>query len=216
MRTIRRLAATLTLLALLTACQTPEPETPTATIAAPSTQGASTPASAASPSPTPSPSPVDYTIPAVIDESYVQRIVTALYDVESKAVQDMVAAGEVTPEVEAVLNALYRTDLVEAYLTSYRESAADGFPEVLQSPGAQAVRLDQVFSAKPNCIFASATRDFGDVLVEPNTQAGITYVQFLLKPAAQDPTGLNPTPWIIGGNILRADESVPEDQCADF
>lgn len=217
MRSTRRLAATLTLLAFLPACQPPDPETPTATIAAPTPPAStSTPTAPPSPSSSPSPSPEDYTVPAVIDDAYVQRVLTALYHLESEALRQMVASGDVTSETEGLIRALVRSDLAERDLDAYREGASEGFPGVLRPPGDQQITLHELIAAKPDCIFAQTLRDFTAVLSDPGSQNGITYVQLLLKDEGQDPFDSNPTPWIVGGSVLRADEGRPEDPCEPF
>jgi len=217
MRSTRRLAAPPTLLALLTACQSTErePSTPTATIAA-STPPAPSPSPSASPppSPSPSPSPEDYTVPAVIDEPYVQRVLTALYNLESEAVRQMVAAGEVTPEAEALVRAVNRSAVVDRYLESYRADASENFSRLLQPPGNQRIILQELVSVVDGCIFARANRDYVDVLVDPAALEGQTFVQLLPKTADQDFGERNPTPWIIGGSVLQTDGSQPENPCA--
>lgn len=215
MRVIRHLAPLLTALTLLAACQPPEPETPAATLAA-TTPPAVPATSTASASATPAPSPEDYTVPAVIDEAYVQRVLTALYDLESEAVRQMVASGEVTSETESLIRATVRVELAERDLDAYRQGAAEGFPGVFRPPGNQEVLLQEVVTAKPDCVFARTSRDFTDVLADPGSQAGTTYVQLLLKDSAQDPANSNPTPWIVGGSSLRTDAGQPEDPCEAF
>lgn len=214
MRTTRRLAATLTLLALLGACQPPEPQPPTATIASsPPTQD---PTPSEPPSSTPSASLEDYTVPAVIDDAYIQNVLTALYNLESEAARSMVASGQVTEEAERIVRAINRVDLVEPLLASYRESAAEDFAGVLQPPGNQAVRVEELLAATPNCVFVHTTRDFSGVLEEPSPLSGPTFIQLLPKAVDQDPGQLNPTPWIVGGSVLRTDGSSPENACAGF
>lgn len=213
MRSTRHLTALVAVLTLLGACQSPEPETPAATVAA--TTPPATPATpTASASATPTPTPEDYMVPAAIDEAYVQRVLTALYNLESEAVRQMVAAGEVTPQAEALVRAANRTAVVDRYLESYRADAADNFPRVLRPPGDQKITLDELVTVQPDCIFSRVSRDYSNVLVDPAALDGQTFVQLLPKTADQQFGDQNPTPWIIGGSVLRADGSRPENPCA--
>lgn len=134
------LAALALLAVLTTACQPAEPTTPAATIAAPSATPTTTPAPEPS-LPSPSPAPEDYAVPAVIDEPYVQRVLQALYSLESEAVRQMVAAGEVTEEAAALLRAANRPVRIDPLLERYRGLAAQGFPGVLEEPGNQVVTV---------------------------------------------------------------------------
>lgn len=153
------LAALALLAVLTTACQPAEPTTPAATIAAPSATPTTTPAPEPS-LPSPSPAPEDYAVPAVIDEPYVQRVLQALYSLESEAVRQMVAAGEVTEEAAALLRAANRPVRIDPLLERYRGLAAQGFPGVLEEPGNQVVTVTTVISASAECLFSSGTRDF--------------------------------------------------------
>lgn len=214
MRTTRRLATTLTLLALLGACQTPEPETPTATIAAPSAAPTPSPTATAPPSPTPPPSPEDYAVPAVIDEAYIQRVLTALYDLESEVVRLAQASGGLSDPARDLLRAIYRPEQTSFQFSVYEEASAEGFPGLRPTPGNQGFAVQDLLSATTECIFVAGQRDFSEVLSAPSELEGLTYVQLLPRVAAEDPGARNATPWMVGGSERRPDGSVPEDPCA--
>lgn len=212
--TLRPLAIPLlTATLLLTACQQPTPEPPTATL-----QPAPTPTPASSsPSPPTPPPPTaeDYAIPEVMDEAYVERVLQALYDVEDDAVQLMLSANSMTEQSKQMLAAIYDAQQLEPQVELYRQAAAEGFPDLLRDPGSQTVEVYRVISSRPDCLFVAGLRDFADVLASPRDRSGEEdFIQLLSKDEGQDPLGLNPTPWVIGGSVTRTDGSEPDDPCA--
>lgn len=214
MRPTRPAFAALVLLAgLISACQPAEPENPAATLAA-STPTPTPSSTTESPLPSPSPTVADYAIPDPIDAPYVQRVLQALYSLESEAVRQMAAADEVTDDAAALLRAANRPVRIEPLLERYRGLAAEGFPGVLDQPGDQIVTVATVISANEACLFASGYRDFRSVAETPEFgDDAVFYFQLLPKDPAQDETGLNPTPWMLAGGEVRSDGVIPEDPC---
>lgn len=208
------LAALALLSMLTTACEAPEPDTPTATIAT-NTDRTSPPPPSPSPDPSPSPSPEDFTIPEVIDEAYVQRVLQTLYSLESEAVRQMVTAGQVTEEAEGVLRAINRPSRIEQQLAGYRELAEQGFPGVLDDPGDQRITISAVLSADSECIFAAGERDFSEVAESPEFDAtDVAFFQLLPRDATSDVHAVNPTPWMLAGGEIRSDGATPEIPCS--
>lgn len=216
MRSQRNTLILTALLTLATACQR-EPPVPAATLPSPlTTPTTSTPSpepSASPPSPTPAPSP-DYSVPEVIDADYAQLVVQTLYSLESEALRAMKQDGAVSDRARALLSAIHRPEQIDFQLDGYRQLVADGLQGVRAEPGDQELTVERLVTLQSDCIFVAAHRDFARVVEQPSGGSGLTYVQLLPKVAEADPEGLNPTPWMIGGSVIRSDDSVPEDPCA--
>lgn len=217
MRSQRNALILTALLTLATACQSPDP-VPAATLPSPLTTPTATTStpppepSAPPPSPTP-PSPPDYAIPDAIDADYAQLVVQTLYSLESEAVREMRRTGEVSDRAQAILRAINRPEQIDFQIDIYRRLLTDGFQGLRSEPGDQQLTVEELVTARENCIFLAAHRDFSQVVEEPSELPGPTYVQLLPKTVENDPAGLNPTPWMIGGSVIRTDDRPLEDPC---
>lgn len=216
MRSQRNTLILTALLTLATACQRPDPPVPAATLPTPvttPTPTTSTPPAEPSPSPTPPPPP-DYSVPEVIDTAYAERVLEALFALESEAVREIVQSGALSERAEALLRATYRPDgQADLRVEDYRNRAGQVGVGLRENPGDQGFDVDRVLVARSACAYVAGRRDFSLVLQTPTESEGLTYVQILPKVGENDPQGLNPTPWMIGGSEYRPDGSTPEDAC---
>jgi hypothetical protein len=210
----RSLALVLAAALLLTACQRGEPEVPAATLAEAITPEPVDTAPSRSPSPSPSLPPVDYSIPPVIDAAYAERVLDALYAIETEAVREMMRSGAITDRATNLVRAAYVPGFADFRTSTYQDEVDSGWPGVLPTPGDGGFSVDTVLSASAPCTFVGGRRDATQVLVAPTELPGVTYVQLVPKVEGADPEQLNPTPWMIASSLHRFDSSVPEDPCA--
>lgn len=201
-------ASTLALVVLLNACQREAPDPPTASLEQPSLSASENETTALESEPT------SYEIPERIDLPYVQSIIRALYRIEDQALTIMLREGNVTEEAQQHLAAIYDARLLPERTRRYEDAAAAGFPNTQRTPGPSDVHVEEVLSADEGCIFLSGLSDFSAFGTSPRDREGeLEYFVLLPMESGQDPLGLNPTPWVLGGAIIRADGSSPEDPC---
>lgn len=203
----------LTLALSLAACQRAEPDVPAATLAEALPSQLAAPEPSPSPSPTPSPTP-DYTVPAVIDAAYTERVLDVLYAVETEAVREMIQSGAITDRATALVRAAYVPEFADFRTSTYQDEVDAGWPGVRRPPGDGGFSVDAVLTAQPACTFVAGRQDASQVLETPTELPGVSYVQLVPKVEGVDPEGLNPTPWMIASSLYRPDGSVPEDPCA--
>src|SRR5207248_3854453 len=74
---------------------------------------------------------------------------------------------------------------IDAGLTNYR-----------RPPGPVKDNVQRVLSANSSCIFATTTRDYSALQTAPEPSR-TTYVTLRTRTPQDDPSNLNPTPWVI-------------------
>lgn len=189
-------AVAVALVASMVACS-PEAE-PRGPAAAPPTAPPTTEAS-----PTAEATEADeFAIPDEIDEAYVERVLDALDESHTAAVEEVANAGRVTNAARSHLEASYRDEAAERVL--------DGFKLVLRgrtnvtfkrAPTGTTFEVKEIESATPACIFVLVSQDpsgLVDVPVEPFD----AYYHLVSEGPSSE---INPTPWLIA-----ADAEPPE------
>lgn len=195
------------LVAALPACQGVEPPAPVASLE-------SSPPIAATPREEPSTEEGQVLdTPSETQATYAQRVLQTLYDLQSAALREAVAEGALTEHAQLLLRQAYHPEQVDAIIQEFQVEAARGFPDVLPTPGRITVEITNVISASDSCMFLAGTRDYQEVFKEPRAQAGeVEFTQLLAAPPTEDDSE-NSTSWLIGGTVLRADGTQPENPC---
>lgn len=201
---------------LLPACERGRANTPTATVTESQDVESQQNPTTEPPSSTENLEAADsYEIPGSIDAAYLQRVLQALYNAEGEAGRLIVSSGSVSQSAVEILNAIYDPTQVAERVDTYRQQVAEGLPDTLRPPGNVSVSVTEVIYADRDCAFVAGLRDFSAVVVEPRDRTGERdYFQLLPVEPGQDPNGHNPTPWVIGGSVVRGDQSQPENPCA--
>lgn len=205
----RRLTA-LTLLAALTmtACQPADPETPAATLR----PTADAPAPTPTPTPSPSPTEESFAPPDPIDAAYAQRVLNRLYQTEGDANRAVLSAGEVTPQVEALVDAVASPDWAQAELEGLRLQAAEDFPNLRRPPGDSSFRVDRLVTAREECLYVVGLKDFSQVTDPALDRTG--QADFVWLTADDEPSPFNPTGWVVAAMRTRSDGGEETDPCA--
>lgn len=206
----RKLLCLAVLLAiLLVGCQSDVPDTPAASLAASPSEIPSIHDGVAESEVTDS-----YAVPDTIDARYVQRVLQTLYDVEGDAGRLIVAEERVSGDATRILAAVYDLQQLEVRLNAYNSQLVEGLDATLVPPGNVEVRVDRVISSNADCIYAAGLRDYSAVVRDPRPRQGeVDFFQLLRKQESQDPDQKNPTPWVIGGSVIRDDGSQPANPC---
>jgi hypothetical protein len=157
--------------------------------------------------------PVDQ-VPAVIDVAYVQRVIDALDRIEGAAVRELVRAREPNREFYETIRAIYLDPQFDRVHASYGRSAAQEMVELRTDPGDPVTTIERLISATGDCIFATASRDFGPILkVPPTEERKKVYLGFGLEKAELDPARRNPTAWMIGLDGTTSSGEEPRNPC---
>lgn len=155
------------------------------------------------------------TIPAVIDEPYLNRVLAALDEVDGMATRVIVAHKELVPEAAEILNAIYSdhefTEQVDVWLNTLgRDPQLSG---IRSDPGPRQTTVERLIVSSPRCVWLAVRRDYS-ATAAASTRASTEYVSLRPKGASNDPTHRNPTAWMIHVDGFNEDGSEPENQCA--
>jgi hypothetical protein len=163
--------------------------------------------------------PASYAVPEVIDQAYVQRVVSAYDKVLGDAIRVLKRDGGVSDEFLKHLLAIYTQPEFESQTRGWQQAAAEGDldkrPAVPDDPVTRVVRLAR---ADAKCITAEVDRDLRPTLqpgVEPAESDQPDYVVLVRKKPDRDPTASNPTPWVMAFDGFKIDGTEPVNSCDD-
>ncbi|HEV2811445.1 MAG TPA: hypothetical protein VGV93_13735 [Acidimicrobiales bacterium] len=148
--------------------------------------------------------------PADINEAYVQAVVDALFAVDAQATKTFVETRRLEAEAIDVLGAIYVPEEVDREVNAWGQTFARGSETLLA--GALSNEVRRVLSVAEDCIYVEVLRDYSETTTRPVTP-GTLYLGLTPKQDGDDPTSLNPTPWMIFMDGLNPDGSQPENPC---
>lgn len=162
-------------------------------------------------------SAASYEVPEVIDQAYVQRVVSAYDKVLGDAIRILVRDQGVSEEFLEHLVAIYTEQEFEAQQRFWLEGVAEGDLEKRPaSPKDPITTVLHLTEASKKCIIARADRDRRPTLIaEPDESPEDDYVVLVRKRPERDPKALNPTPWVMAFDGFKLDNSVPRNSCDD-
>lgn len=142
-----------------------------------------------------------FAVPAVIDLSYVQRVLEAIYHLDGEAARHAYAVKSADNELKERLDAIYGGPALADATQVYERNAAEGFSQFANPPGDAKVSAVTIIQATPTCIVARADLDHGPFFRKPGKPAPQSVIQ--LGPA--DILPLNPTGWgvVVAGDPNR-------------
>lgn len=161
--------------------------------------------------------PEAYAVPEMIDEAYVQRVVSAYDKVLGDAIRILVRDQGASEDFLEHLLAIYTEPEFDAQQRFWLEGIAEGDlkkrPAVPRDPITKVLHLSEL---SQQCIIARTDRDRRPTLtVEPEESPEDDYVVLVRKRPGRDPAGLNPTPWVMAFDGFKLDNSVPRNSCDD-
>lgn len=163
--------------------------------------------------------PASYDVPEVIDQAYVQRVVSAYDKVLGDAIRVLKRDGGVSDEFLKHLLAIYTAEEFEFAQKLWLEEVAGGrlgkTPDAPADPATAIVALQR---SDLQCVIARAERDYSPTLlpgITPIESENDDYVVLVRKKPDRDPLALNPTPWVMAFDGFKNDNSVPTNSCGD-
>lgn len=154
-------------------------------------------------------------IPRVITIPYVDAVFKVLEHLEGDVSRSLLAAGRLTPTATSYLRSIFNDPLYAKEVTISQQSIAGNTSNVRRPPGDVVLKVVDLISASPTCIFASTSADYSAVLIKPETPPASTYYGLSLKEAHAVDSQLNPTPWAFFFNAVFVNPVSVPDQCAN-
>jgi hypothetical protein len=137
-----------------------------------------------------------YAIPSPITAAYVQRVLAALDAISADAIRIVIAQGRLVPDAARRLRAISTSTSFEQQSMIMLNQIGGGLANYRKTPGPVRDTVQELILARPSCIFASLTRDLSAVEKQPETLP-TNFVVLRPRSSGDDPTNLNPTPWVI-------------------
>lgn len=155
-------------------------------------------------------SPNPDVVPAVITPAYVDAVFRVLNHINGNAVRALVGAGKMTPTVTSELKAVYGPPLYDVEAEVFQAGLSQDTSNLRRPPGDRVTRVLALITATPSCIFVRTATDLSAVEIHPTGTAASEYWEFQPKKPGDDPTGINPTPWLLTYNAdYQTATSVP-------
>lgn len=152
-------------------------------------------------------------VPTVITPAYVDAVFAVLDHIRGDATRQLYAARAVTAQAVGDLRAIYADPLYAKEVQLATDSLNGDLSNVISPPGDVRTTVKKLVYASPSCVFVETATDYSKVLVKPDAPPASVYWDLRPKRGADDPHGLNPTPWQIGFNaVFKTTTSIP-DQC---
>jgi hypothetical protein len=149
--------------------------------------------------------------PADIDETYVQAVVDALFEVDAKATKIFVETKAPDDRAIEYLRAIYLQEELDRQLNVWFKSLARGSETLL--PGALQHEIVRFVGRASDCLFFEVERDYSKT-TSRDAAPRRTYLGLTPKSVEDDPQGFNPTAWMLFSDGFNEDGSQPEDPCA--
>ncbi len=157
------------------------------------------------------------TIPAVIDEAYLNRVLEALDAVDGMATKIIVERKALVPDATGLLAAIYDgeefTDQTNAWLIGLQQDP--NLVSIKPQPGNRKTTVERIISASQGCVWLAVRRDYSGTASNPPAPQ-TEYVALRPLDKTKDRKGLNPTAWIITEDGFNEDGSAPRNPCVAY
>ena len=154
-----------------------------------------------------------YAVPAVIDAAYVNKVLAVLDAVLGDVARTVLTAKTIPPDAYDRLKAIYGTnELLQLTLDSIQADIRRGFSGYKSNPGNRASAVEHIVSAGPRCIYVRVQRDYSAISPNPST-VNPQWVGLRSADPTRDPSGHNPTPWMMIYDGFTQDRSTPANPC---
>lgn len=153
-------------------------------------------------------------IPATIDEPYLNAVLAALDEVDGQATRLIYASKKFTPEAADLLNAIYSDAAFEFEVQGWVVSLSDDaeLRDVRPNPGNRRTTVDRVIASSATCVWLAVRRDYSarNVGTAPDR---LEYVAMERLDVSNDPADTNPTAWMVTADGFRQDGQEPTNPC---
>lgn len=155
---------------------------------------------------------VDYSVPAVIDVAYVEKVMEALDHVYGDAIRILAREREITKDFLEHLAAIYGDRFFELAQRAWVREVADELPTLAEHPRDPTTEITELVQATPECVVARVFRDFGPTRKTPPKPTPQRFIA-LIPQRDRDVSRLNPTPWIMSYDGYTDTGAIPDRPC---
>lgn len=135
-------------------------------------------------------------VPAVIDEAYLNEVLKALNKVDGDAMRLIVQEEDLVRPALDQLAAIYHEEEFNSQLRSWGRQLQEGLTTFRRPPGDKVNTVVRIISSRADCVYTETKEDYSAV----STSAGAPITMFIaLQPklANSDQQGFNTTAWMI-------------------
>ncbi len=154
------------------------------------------------------------TIPANIDEAYINAVLKALRTVEGEGIKVILRTGKLDPEATKHLGAVYGEDELQDQIEVWLREINEGLQGFKDNPAPPQSTVIRTLSASAQCIFLEVQDDVSGYVASPGPFTK-QFLQLVPLDRSSGRARYNPTAWVIHQAGLKADGSDPGDLCAD-
>jgi hypothetical protein len=151
----------------------------------------------------------DYTVPAVIDVAYVDKVMAALDHVYGDAIRTLARERKITQDFLDRLAAIYGNRFFRLAQDSWSRELVDGLSGLRPVPGDPRTTIATLTTATRDCIVAPVVRDFSQVRTAPAP----TPQRFVGLIPDVEKTPLNPTGWVLAYDGWTTSGEAPGEPC---
>lgn len=155
----------------------------------------------------------DYSVPAVIDIAYVEKVMEALDHVYGDAIRILAKERQITKEFLEHLAAIYGDRFFRLAQDAWVREVAGGLETLAQSPRDPETTVRELIRADAACAVASVQRDFGPTRVLSPKPTPQRFIGLIPLDPTRDPRKLNPTPWMLAYDGFTDEGQPPPDPC---
>lgn len=149
----------------------------------------------------------DYTVPAVIDVAYVEKVMAALDHVYGDAIRILARERRITQDFLEHLAAIYAPEEFEFAQRIWVHDVASGLQGLRADPGDPRTEIQRLVTTRSDCVLFAARRDFSRTRTTPDKPTPQWFVALKLRSVAT--TDHNPTPFVIAFDGFKPDGTEP-------
>jgi hypothetical protein len=166
------------------------------------------------PSPSTVAAPNPDVIPPVITVAYVNAVLAVLNHVYGNATRALRVTHSVSTDVKSDLRAIFNDPLYAQQVHAATLSLKGVINNVRADPGDLRTVVIRLITGSPTCIFVETKTNFSAAFIHPTPQPASEYYELAPKQHAENPQGINPTPWAFAVNSAYLTPTSVATTCA--
>lgn len=157
---------------------------------------------------------VDYSVPAVIDVAYVEKVMAALDRVYGDGIRTLAKERAITQEFLEHLVAIYGDRFYRLAQDAWTQELSTGASTLAARPGDPHTTITALRQVDRACVVAQVVRDFSATRSSTPAVTPTRYIGLVPLIDQRDTRGLNPTPWMLAYDGWTPNGDPPVEPCA--